>query len=76
MGNNVNIILEKIKKLPIIQSGKKSIVILSSNNVDLGVEDFNEAVEYIWENGLVKILKVEREHKYIVKIYADIAEQY
>ena len=72
MSNEVNIILEKIKVTPVIHSGKESIVILSSNDVKLSAESFNEAIEYIWENNLVKILKVERRGIYIVKIYVDI----
>lgn len=74
MDNNVNIILEKIKISPVIQSGRKSIVMLSSNNVNLSAKDFNEAVDYIWEKSLVKILKVEREYRYIIKIYVDVAK--
>ena len=73
MDNDVNVILEKIKVSPIIQSCRKSIVILSSNDVNLSAEDFNKAVEYIWENSLVRILKVERKNIYIIKIYADVA---
>lgn len=73
MSNEVNIILEKIKITPIIYSGKKSIVILSSNDVKLSAESFNKAIECIWENNLVKILKVERRHIYIVKVYVDVA---
>ena len=73
MDNNVNVILEKIKVSPIIQSCRKSIVILSSNDVNLSAEDFNKAVEYIWDNSLVRILKVERKNIYIIKIYADVA---
>jgi predicted alpha/beta hydrolase family esterase len=74
MVNNINIILEKIKVLPTIKSGKNSIIALSSNDASLSAEDFSEAIEYIWENDLVKILKVEREYKYIIKIYADVTE--
>lgn len=74
MSNNVNIILERIKVLPIIQSGKRSIVVLSNINVDLQIEDFDTAVQYIWENDLAKILKVEREHQYITKLYADVSK--
>jgi hypothetical protein len=74
MENNVNIILEKIKKSPTIKSGKTSIAILTSNAANLSIHDFDEAVEYIWENNLLKILKVEREHSYIIKIYADVTE--
>ncbi|AWK52806.1 hypothetical protein DIC82_18190 [Clostridium beijerinckii] len=74
MDNNVNVILEKIKVSPIIQSCRKSIVILSSNDVNLSAEDFNKAVEYIWENSLVRILKVERKKIYIIKIYADVTQ--
>ncbi|OOM06717.1 hypothetical protein [Clostridium saccharobutylicum] len=70
---NVNIVLEKIKESPTIQSGKKSIAILSSNNANLSIQDFDKAVEYIWKNNLLKILKVEREHIYIMKIYVDVA---
>jgi len=73
MDNDVNVILEKIKVSPIIQSCRKSIVILSSNDVNLSAEDFNKAVEYIWDNSLVRILKVERKNIYIIKIYADVA---
>lgn len=72
MSNDVNIILEKIKEMPVIHSYKQSIVILSSNDVKLSAESFNEAIEYIWENNLVKILKVERRSIYIVKIYVDV----
>ena len=46
MSNNVNTILEKIKVLPIIQSGKRPIVVLSNSNVDLQVEDFDTSVQY------------------------------
>ncbi|EHI99122.1 hypothetical protein CDLVIII_2480 [Clostridium sp. DL-VIII] len=74
MNNNVNTILEKIKVVPIIQSGKRSIVVLSISNVNLQVEDFDAAVQYIWENDLVKILKVERDHQYITKLYADVSK--
>ncbi len=74
MSNNVNTILEKIKVLPIIQSGKRSIVVLSNRNVDLQIEDFDTAVQYIWENDLAKVLKVEREHQYIAKLYADVSK--
>ncbi|AGX42126.1 hypothetical protein [Clostridium saccharobutylicum] len=70
---NVNIVLEKVKESPTIQSGKKSIAILSSNNANLSIQDFDEAIEYIWKNNLLKILKVEREHIYIMKIYVDVA---
>lgn len=70
---NVNIVLEKIKESPKIQSGKKSIAILSSNNANLSIQDFDKAVEYIWKNNLLKILKVEREHICIMKIYVDVA---
>lgn len=73
MDNDVNVILEKIKVSPIIQSCRKSIVILSSNDVNLSAEDFNKAVEYIWENNLARIIKVERKNIYIIKIYADVA---
>lgn len=72
MSNDVNIILEKIKETPVIRSGKQSIVLLSTNDVKLSAESFNEAVEYIWEHNLVKILKVERRSIYIVKIYVDV----
>jgi hypothetical protein len=72
MGDNVNIVLEKIKSLPTIKSGKKSIITLSSNEANLSAEEFNEAAEYIWDNNLVKILKVERDHSNIVRIYADV----
>ncbi|EHJ00836.1 MULTISPECIES: hypothetical protein [unclassified Clostridium] len=74
MGNNIEIILEKIKTLPVIKSGKQSIISLSSSNVNLSAEDFNDAIEYIWEKALIKILKVEREYKYIIKIYADVTK--
>ncbi len=74
ISNNVNTILEKIKVLPIIQSGKRSIVVLSNRNVDLQIEDFDTAVQYIWENDLAKVLKVEREHQYIAKLYADVSK--
>ncbi|BCZ46953.1 hypothetical protein psyc5s11_30200 [Clostridium gelidum] len=73
MSNDVNIILEKIKETPVIHSGKESIVTLSSNDVKFSVESFNEAIEYMWEHNLVKILKVERISIYIVKIYVDVA---
>jgi len=72
MSNDVNIILEKIKETPVIRSGKQSIVWLSTNDVKLSAESFNEAIEYIWEHNLVKILKVERRSIYIVKIYVDV----
>ena len=72
MSNDVNIILEKIKETPVIHSGKQSIVLLSTNDVKLSAESFNEAIEYIWEHNLVKILKVERRSIYIVKIYVDV----
>ena len=72
MSNNINIILEKIKVTPVIHCGKESIVMLSSNDVKLSVESFNEAIEYMWEHNLVKILKVERRGIYIVKIYVDV----
>ena len=72
MSNDVNIILEKIKVAPIIHCGKQSIVMLSSKDVKLSTESFNEAAEYIWENNLVKILKVERRSIYIIKIYVDV----
>lgn len=74
MNENISLILEKIKELPVMKSGKQSIITLSSNNANLSLEDFNEAIEYIWENNLVKILKVEREYKYIIKIYADVSK--
>lgn len=73
MSNDVNMILEKMKIAPSISSGKKSIVILSNKDVNLSAESFDEAIEYIWENKLVKVLKVERNHVYIVKVYVDIA---
>lgn len=72
MSNDVNIILEKIKETPVIRSGKQSIVLLSTNDVKLSTESFNEAIEYIWDHNLVKILKVERRSIYIVKIYVDV----
>jgi len=72
MSNDVNIILEKIKIAPKIRSGNDLIVILSSNDVKLTAEHFNEATEYIWEHNLVKILKVERRGIYIAKIYVDV----
>jgi len=72
MSNDVNIILEKIKETPVIRSGKQSIVWLSTNDVKLSAESFNEAIEYIWEHNLVKILKVERRTINIVKIYVDV----
>ncbi len=72
MSNDVNIILEKIKVTQIIHSYKQSIVILSRNDVKLSTASFNEAVEYIWEHNLVKILKVERRGTYIVQIYVDV----
>jgi hypothetical protein len=72
MSNDVNIILEKIKETLVIHSGKQSIALLSTNDVKLSAESFNEAIEYIWEHNLVKILKVERRSIYIVKIYVDV----
>jgi len=72
MSNDVNIILKKIKETPVIHSGKQSIIFLSTNDVKLSAESFNEAIEYIWEHNLVKILKVERIGIYIVKIYVDV----
>ncbi|AWK52166.1 hypothetical protein DIC82_14665 [Clostridium beijerinckii] len=72
MSNDVNIILEKIKETPVMRSGKQSIVWLSTNDVKLSAESFSEAIEYIWEHNLVKILKVERRSIYIVKIYVDV----
>ncbi|NRT90923.1 hypothetical protein [Clostridium beijerinckii] len=72
MSNDVNIILEKIKMSPKVRSGNDLIVVLSSNAVKLSTERFNEAVEYIWECKLVKILKVERRGIYIAKIYVDV----
>jgi len=72
MSNDVNIILEKIKETPVIHSGKQSIIFLSTNDVKLSAENFNEAIEYIWDHNLVKILKVERRSIYIVKIYVDV----
>lgn len=72
MSNNVNIILEKIKVKPKIRCGKQLIVTLSSNDTKLDTMNFSEAIEYIWENNLVKILKVERRGIYIAKIYADV----
>lgn len=72
MSNDVNIILEKIKETLVIHSGKQSIALLSTNDVKLSAESFNEAMEYIWDHNLVKILKVERRSIYIVKIYADV----
>lgn len=50
MNINVNTILEKIKILPIMQSDKQSIVVLSNSKVNLQAEDFDIAVQYIWEN--------------------------
>jgi hypothetical protein len=72
MSNDVNTILEKIKVTPVIRCGKQLIVLLSTNDVKLSAESFNEAIEYIWEHNLVKILKVERIGIYIVKIYVDV----
>nr|WP_207716863.1 hypothetical protein [Clostridium beijerinckii] len=57
---------------PKVRSGNDLIVVLSSNAVKLSTERFNEAVEYIWECKLVKILKVERRGIYIAKIYVDV----
>ncbi|MDR3598532.1 hypothetical protein [Clostridium sp.] len=74
MNNNVNIILEEMKILPRLQACKRSIVILANNAVNLSVEDFDKAAEYIWENNIVKILKVEHERRYIIKLYADVSE--
>lgn len=74
MSNDVNIILEKIKVTQVINSGKQSIVMLSSNDVKLNAESFNEAIEYIWDHNLVKILKVERRGIYIVKLFVDVTE--
>lgn len=72
MSNDVNIILEKIKVTQVIHSCKQEIVILCSNDVKMSAESFNEAIEHIWENNLVKILKVERRGIYIVKVYVDV----
>jgi len=72
MSNDVNIILKEIKVTPVIRCGKQLIIFLSTNNVKLSAESFNEAIEYIWEHNLVKILKVERRGIYIVKIYVDV----
>lgn len=72
MSNDVNIVLEKIKVTQVIHSGKQEIVILSSNDVKMSAESFNEAIEHIWENNLVKLLKVERRGIYIVKVYVDV----
>ncbi|CUU46966.1 MULTISPECIES: hypothetical protein [Clostridium] len=72
MSNDVNIVLEEIKMAPKVRSGNDLIVVLSSNAVKLSTERFNEAVEYIWECKLVKILKVERRGIYIAKIYVDV----
>ncbi|NRT34022.1 hypothetical protein [Clostridium beijerinckii] len=72
MSNDVNIVLEEIKMAPKVRSGNDLVVVLSSNAVKLSTERFNEAVEYIWECKLVKILKVERRGIYIAKIYVDV----
>ncbi|EKQ56874.1 MULTISPECIES: hypothetical protein [unclassified Clostridium] len=72
MSNDVNIILEKIRITETIRSGNGFIVVLSSNDVKFSAERFNEAIEYIWENKIMKILKVERRGIYIAKIYVDI----
>lgn len=72
MSNDINIILEKIKIAPKIRSGNDLIVVISSNDVKLSAEHFNEAIEYIWEHNLAKILKVERRGIYIAKIYVDV----
>ncbi|WP_297420595.1 hypothetical protein [Clostridium sp.] len=72
MSNDVNIILERIKITPIRSSSNNSIIVLSSDDVKLSAEHFNEAVYYIWENNLVKILKVERAGLYIAKIFVDV----
>lgn len=72
MSNNVNIILEKIKVKPKIHCGKQLVVMLSTNDTKLDTKSFSEAIEYIWEHNLVKILKVERRNIYIAKIYADV----
>ena len=72
MSNDVNIILKKIEATPVIHCGKQSIIFLSNNDVKLSAESFNEAIEYIWEHNLVKILKVERRTINIVKIYVDV----
>ena len=74
LGSSQLLLLEKVKESPTIQSGKKSIAILSSNNANLSIQDFDEAIDYIWKNNLLKILKVEREHIYIMKIYVDVAQ--
>lgn len=74
MSNDIKIILEKIKVTQVINSGKQSIVMLSSNDVKLNAESFNEAIEYIWDHNLVKILKVERRGIYIVKLFVDVTE--
>ncbi|MFW2490742.1 hypothetical protein [Clostridium chromiireducens] len=73
MNNDVNMILEKIKVTPKVRCGKQSIVVLSSNDTKLNTERFSEAIEYIWEHNIVKILKVERRNIYIAKIYVDVS---
>lgn len=72
MSDNVNIVLERIKVKPKIHCGKQLIVTLSSSDTDLNTESFSEAIEYIWEHNMVKILKVERRSIYIAKIYVDV----
>ena len=72
MINDVNTILEKIKLPSIKSSINDSIIVLSSNDVKLSVEHFNEAIYYIWEHNLLKILKVERVDNYIAEVYVDI----
>ncbi|EHI99123.1 hypothetical protein CDLVIII_2481 [Clostridium sp. DL-VIII] len=69
MSSNVYIILEKIKETPTTRSSKKSIVSLSNDDVEISAEEFHRAIEYIRENELTKILKVEYQYEYIVKIY-------
>lgn len=74
MENSVNMILEEIKTSPTVYSSGKSIAILSNKSIELAPNEFDIAVQYIWKNDLVKILKVEREHQYITKLYADVSK--
>lgn len=69
MSSNVYIILEKIKETPMIRSSEKTIVSLSNDDMGISGEEFHKAIEYIRENRLIKILKVEYQYEYIAKIY-------
>lgn len=72
MRNEVQMILEKITKLPVMLACKRSIVLLTNSSVDMSAHDFDKAVKYIWENELIKILKVGRIGVYIAQVYVDV----